>query len=182
MLNEDILRDPGKRIDLHVSIIFSVIFTLCFFRRFDISRPTTNRVEFLFLASWRFKPLQPFSKIHGKVKPLMYLSKLGSAAHLRVLTVSPWTLGSFYLRLLGFHGSTVKRVFDTHLKAFLFRWVMRPLPQVNSILTTNRVTRIGLGILLDSSYHHWSWILYWEWMSDVKTRIVADLKGVVRSY
>ena len=168
MLNEDILRDPGKRIDLHVSIIFSVIFILCFFRRFDISRPTTNRVEFLFLASWRFKPLQPFPKIHGKVKPFMYLSKLGSAAHLRVLTVSPWTLGSFYLRLLGFRGLTVKRVFDSHLEAFLYRWVLRPLPQVKSRLTTNRVTRIGHGLLLDSSYHHWSCILCWEWMSGVK--------------
>ena len=89
MLNEDILRDPEKGIDLHVSIIFSVIFILCFFRRFDMSRPTTDRVEFLFLASRRFMPLQPFPKIHGKVKPFMYLSKLGSAAHLRVLTVSP---------------------------------------------------------------------------------------------
>ena len=57
MLNEDILRDPEKRIDLHVSIIISVIFIPCFFRRFDMSRPTTNRVEFLFLASRRFRPL-----------------------------------------------------------------------------------------------------------------------------
>ena len=57
MLNADILIDPEKRIDLHVSIVISVIFMLCFFRRFDMSRPTTNRVEFLFLASRRFKPL-----------------------------------------------------------------------------------------------------------------------------
>ena len=57
MLKEDILSDPEKRIDLHVSIILSVTFILCFFRRFDMSRATTNRVEFLFLASRRFKPL-----------------------------------------------------------------------------------------------------------------------------
>ena len=51
MLNGDIFRDAEKRIDLHVSITFSVIFFLCFFRRFDMSRPTRNRAEFLFLAS-----------------------------------------------------------------------------------------------------------------------------------
>ena len=77
MLNDDILRDPEKRIDLHVSIIFSVIFILCLFRRFDMSRPTTNRVEFLFLASRRFKPLQPFPKIHGKLNPLCTGADLG---------------------------------------------------------------------------------------------------------
>lgn len=55
MINEDILRDPGKRIDLHVSIRIFIFYLICSLRRFYVS-PITSRAEFLFLASRRFKP------------------------------------------------------------------------------------------------------------------------------